>query len=319
LRVLLTAAPGGHSAYAYAIGYHLARLGAEPVFLAPRVEWLWEKLSRVGEVLEQPMPRRPLEPLYASLPRWPRAFARALENTRGADALVAAGSNQSLAPAVAARLRGLRVYSVESVVRILEASASVKLLYRLGIAHTTLLHWEDQLRHYPRGVVVGPIYEPREVEPCSRGYVLVTAGTVGHPRLFQAILDAPLDKVIVQTGRVDPGPLRRRRPEWEFVRYTPRLHELIACADAVITHFPAMTPLTARLAYGKPTVMVAAPHLRTSSRLENGPIMAEKINAVYLHEPAPEALVEALDEARRLPVPSLPEGAREAARLILGE
>ncbi len=319
-RVILTAPWGGHAAYAYAIGYHLRRLGVEPVFLAPRrYSWIWERLSELGPVRDLPVPRGPGEPLLRGLHRWPLAAARALRLVAGAEALVSTGANPSIPPALAARLRGARVYSIVETDRILEPSRTARLLYRLRVAHVTLLAWEEQRRHYPRGLVVGPFYEPRLVEPRSGGYVFVTAGTLGNKRLFDAVVRLPIKHAVVQTGAVDPEPYRRLRPDWVFLRYTSRFHELLAGADAVIAQFPAMTPATARLAYGKPTVMVAAPHLRLSSSLENAPLFAEKIGAVYLEEPDPEALMEALRKARRLPVPRHREGAREAARLIAEE
>ena len=319
-RVLITAAPGGHSGYAYAIGYYIREMGGEPHFLAPPVEWLRRKLSHIGTVHTAPLPRRPGEPLLRTLPRWPRAFWTALRRvSRQFDALVACGSNFSIPPAVAARLRGVPVYNVESIVRIVDAARTPRLLYRFSRA--TLLHWEEQRRHYPKGVVVGPIYEPPSLEPRDGGYILVTAGTTGHSRLFRALLDLPLEEVVVQTGAVDPEPLRSRRPRWRFIRFTPELDKLIAEASLVVTHFPGMTSATAALAYGKPVVLVPASHLKLSASLENMRIYAAKIGAAVAQDAIPEELQRAIEEAPRLARqrPSYPIGAREAARLILSD
>jgi UDP-N-acetylglucosamine--N-acetylmuramyl-(pentapeptide) pyrophosphoryl-undecaprenol N-acetylglucosamine transferase len=316
-RVLITAAPGGHSGYAYAIGYYIRELGGEPHFIAPPLGWLREKLSSIGPVHEAPLPRRPGEPLWRTLHRWPRALLAALRRVRGYDALVACGSNFSIPPAAAALLRRTPIYNVESIVRILDAAATPRILYRFSRA--TLLHWEEQRRHYPKGVVVGPIYEPPTEEPRDEGYVLVTAGTTGHPELFKAMLRLPFEKAVVQTGAVDPEPLRRRRPEWSFIRFTPHLSRLIARASLVITHFPGMTSATAALAYRKPVVLVPARHLRLSASLANMEAYARKIGAAIARSLKPEDLMEAVEEAKNVEKPEYPIGAREAARLVLDD
>ena len=318
-RVLITAAPGGHSGYAYAIGYHLSRMGVEVHFLTVGEEWLVEKLSRVGRVHVAPMPRRPGEPLYKTLHRWPPALVKALRVVGEVkpSALVACGSNFSIPPALSALLRGVPLYNVESIVRILEPGRTPRILHRFS--RLTLLHWEEQLRHYPGGVVVGPIYEPPEAEPRDEGYILITAGTTGNPQLFEAAARSGLgDSVVVQTGAIDPAPYRRLRPKWRFIRFTPRLGELIAGARAVITQFPGMTSATAALSYRKPVVLVPARHLRLSASLENARIYASKIGAVYLEDVTPEALEEAVERAQRIPRPRHPEGARRAAEIIAG-
>ena len=319
-RVLLTAPPGGHAGYAIGIAHYLVKAGVEVAFLAPRgAGWLRSRLERLGPVIDFPVPRRPGEPLWKTLHRWPPAFLRALRRVGGFRAVVATGSNASIPPAVAGRLRGLLVYNLESIGRIVDASKATRLLYRLRVANVTLLHWEEQRRHYPEGVVVGPVYEPPTAEPRDEGYVLVTAGTLGNRELFEAVLDTSWKRVIVQTGAVDPEPLARRRPEWRFLRYTDRFDELLAGASLVVAQFPALTPVIARLAYGKPTVMVPARHLKSSSSLENAPIIAEKIRAVYVEEVTGESIEEAARLARRLPQPRLPVGARVAAEIIAGE
>ncbi len=318
MKVLLTAAPGGHSGYAYAIGYYLARMGVEVGFLAPASkEWLREKLSRLGRVIDYPMPRKPGESLLRSLHRWPGAFLRALRRvTRDYDALVSCGANISIPPALVAKVKGLRLYNVESIVRILDRGKTPRILYPLSDA--TLLHWEEQLRNYPKGVVVGPIVEPPEHPVADEGYLLVTAGTVGNKKLFDAVLGLDEDKVIVQTGRVDPEPYRRKRPEWTWIRFTDQLTKLIARAHVVITQFPGMTSATAALAYKKPVVMVPAPHLKLSASLENARIYAEKIKAAYTEDVTPEGIRRAIEEALRAPVDERPEphGAMRAAEII---
>ncbi len=311
---------GGHSGYGFAVGYYLRRMGVEVEFLAVGEGWLVEKLSRLGRVHVAPLPRRPGEPLWRGLHRWPTALYRALRLVGRFDAVVVTGSNYSLPPALAARLRGVPVFSVESSVRLLEPSRATLLVDRLGLARATLLQWPEQARFYPRrGVHVGPLYEPPLYEPRDEGYVLVTAGSLGNPELFEAVVEAGFERAIVQTGRVDPGPLRARRPGWTFIRYTPDLHRLIAGASLVIAQFPGMTAMTAALAYGKPVVLVPARHLKQSARLENARLYARKIGAVYTEDLTPEGILEAARRARATPRPSLPPGGLRAARLIVEE
>ena len=319
-RVLIAAGYGGHAGFGFAVGHSLARRGVEVEFLAVGEEWLVGKLSRIGRVHVLPLPRRPGEPLARGLHRWPLALARALRLVGGYDALVATGSNFSLPPALAARLRGVPVYSLEDAVRIVEPSRAVMLAHRLRLARVTLLQWPEQARFYPRrSALVGPVYEPRLHEPRDGGYVLVTTGTMGNRELLDAIVKTGIPRAVVQTGRVDPAPYRAARPGWTFLRYTSDLDRLIAGAAAVVAQFPGMTSLTARLAYGKPVVLVPARHLTTSASLANARPYAEKIGAVYIDEITPEAVEEALEEARRLPVPRHEPGAERAAELVARE
>ncbi|KSW10780.1 hypothetical protein CF15_08375 [Pyrodictium occultum] len=314
--VLLTAAPGGHSGYAAAIAHYLRGMGLQPVFIAARGDELARRrLSRLGRVVEITMPRRPGEPLAATIHRWPRALAEALGLVeRRHRVLVSCGGNLSIAPALAAKLKGLRLVNLESIVRLTTPGRTPRLLRPL--ADATLVHWPEQLRIHPGALVVGPVYEPPRYPPRDEGYILVTAGTMGHPRLFDAVDRLAPPRVVMQTGRVDPEPYRRRHPGWRVFRYDPDLDRWIAGASIVVTHFPGMTSATAALAYRRPVVLVAAPHLRLSASQRDGPPYAEKIGAVYLPDPTPQALARAMEEARSREPPRHPNGAEKAAEII---
>jgi len=316
MRVLITAAPGGHSGYAAAIAHYLRRYGVEPVFIvASHDKWAPRKLGRLGKTVPLPMPRKPGEPLYKTLHKWPLAFLDSLRIVdRGYRVIVSCGANLSIAPSLVGKLKGLRLVNVESIVRLTEPGKTPRILHR--VADITIVHWPEQLRLYPGARVVGPIYEPPRYKPRDEGYILVTTGTMGHRELFEALSRLGLRNVVLQTGRVDPEPYRRRHPGWRVFRFDPDLDKWIAGASIVVTHFPGMTSATAALAYHKPVVLVAAPHLRMSASLRNGPLYAEKIGAIYLPKVSPSRLKQALEEATRIEPKHVENGAPEAARII---
>lgn len=315
-KVLFTAAPGGHSGYAYAIAYYLRSYGIEPVFIvAEHDKWAPKKLERLGEVIRAPMPRLPGEPLYKTIHRWPAAFLRAVRIVRKEyRVLVSCGANLSIAPGVAAKTKRLKLVNVESIVRLSTPGRTPRLLHRL--ADKTLVHWPEQVKLLPGAEVVGPIYEPPRYKPRDEGYILVTTGTMGHKLLFDALSKLGLRNIVLQTGKVDPEPYRRRNPAWHVFRFDPDLDKWIAGASLVITHFPGMTSATAALAYKKPVILVAAPHLRLSAPQRDGPLYAKKIGAIYLSRISPRSLEEAIKEARNLEPKRLENGAINAAKII---
>ncbi|MEB3806485.1 MAG: polysaccharide biosynthesis protein [Desulfurococcales archaeon] len=319
MEILVTAAPGGHSGYAYALGYYARMKGLTPHFLVPKgYSWIREKLSRLGETIEHPLPRKPAEPLWRTIHRWPLALLASMTRvTRRYKAVISCGANFSIPPSIAGKLKGLKLYNVESIVRILDTGKTPRLLYH--IADKTFLHWPEQLKNYPKGLVVGPIYEPPTREPYDGGYILVTAGTLGNKELFDAVVELDLEDVVMQTGQVDPEPYRRRRPGWRYVTHTSDFDELLAGASVVVTQFPGMTSATAALAYRKPVVLVPARHLHLSASLENARIYAEKIHAVYVDEITPESLEDALEKARGIEPPSYDNGAEKAVEHVYND
>ncbi|GAB6148667.1 UDP-N-acetylglucosamine--N-acetylmuramyl-(pentapeptide) pyrophosphoryl-undecaprenol N-acetylglucosamine transferase [Stetteria hydrogenophila] len=317
----LTASGGGHTGYARAIGLELARLGAGLVFYTPRGDsWSRSRVEGLGRVVETPMPRLYWEPLWRTLHRWPGALLEALRKVPGSlSALVNCGNNHAVPLSFAAWLKGVPVVNVESSVRFTSPGRTQAVVRR--IAAVTLVQWEEQLRIHPGAVVVGPLYEPPRYEPRDEGYVLVTAGTMGFKRLFDAVLEAGLERlglgVVLQTGRVDPGPYRAARPGWRVFRFDPDFERWLAGASVVVTHFPGKTGMEAALAYRKPVVLVAHPELRLSASVRDGPIYAGKIGAVYLEDPTPRGVLEAVREALGREPPRIPSGAPRAAREVL--
>ncbi len=321
--ILVLAGYGGHAGYAYAVLYHLVNnYGVDPsridVLIPQNYKWVREKLRGLGNIREAPLPRRPNEPLLRTLHRWPRALLRGLRECKDYRVVLASGSNFSLPHAAACLLRRkTRVYAIEAVDRILTASRTPKLLSKLGAV--PILSWEEQKKNYPTGLVVGPLYEPRIYEPGDDGYILVTTGTLGLPRLYKALARLGLDNVVVQSGDIPVGEVRKLNPRWRVFQYTPDLARLIARASIVVTHFPGMTGVTARLAYRKPVVLVQSWRHKLSADPREGPILAEKLRAPYVEIIEPDILARALEEALSTKPPSYPDGAYRTAGIIVGE
>ncbi|MEM4762405.1 MAG: glycosyltransferase [Desulfurococcaceae archaeon] len=316
MRGLIIAGYGGHAGYAYAVAYELIKLGVELDILLPRgYDYLADRFRKLGEVYYATLPRKPLEPFYRGLHRWIKALIESLKLLRGKyDFVFASGSNFSIPASTTLKiLRNQRIYTLEAVDHIYTKSKAVNALSKLGAV--VFLHWEEQLKMYPDGVVVGPVYEPALYEPRNEGYVLVTTGTLGAREVFDALVQLELEKAVVQTGDVEPEQYFERKPQWVFFKYTSDLYKWIAGADVVVTH-PGVTAATARLAYGKPLVLV---YTKRHSKLfirEEVKALASKLNAAYLEEPTPDKLYEALEKARRLVKPRYKVGSLEIAKYI---
>ncbi|MEM1880099.1 MAG: hypothetical protein QXE28_04085 [Desulfurococcaceae archaeon] len=56
-----------------------------------------------------------------------------------------------------------RVYTTEAIEHFNKPSRAVKLFEPLGAR--VFLHWEEQLRMFPKGIEVGPVYQPPVYEP----------------------------------------------------------------------------------------------------------------------------------------------------------
>ncbi|HID40906.1 MAG TPA: hypothetical protein EYP33_01990, partial [Pyrodictium sp.] len=220
-KVLLTAAPGGHSGYAAAIAHYLREKGIQPIFITAKGDtWTKQKLQRYGQTIEVTLLRHPGEPLARTLHRWPQALLESLKHVkREYRVLVSCGSNLSLAPALTAKIKGMKLVNIESIVRLSTPGKTPRLLH--PIADATLVHWPEQQKLHPGAILVGPIYEPPRYKPRDEGYILVTAGTTGHKKLFDAIDKLNLPNIALQTGKIDPEPYKKRHPSWTVFRFDP--------------------------------------------------------------------------------------------------
>jgi len=209
-------------------------------------------------------------------------------------------------------MRGIPVVNMESPVRFVKPSKSARVLQPFSAI--TALHWEEQKRLL-KGVVVGPILPKPEVKPENRGYILVTGGTYGHRLLFNTLAESDLHNIVLQTGPVDPTPYIKKHPEWKVFTVTERFHELIAGAELVVTQF-GVTVLEA-VVYKKPVVLVPNLEWTRGATPKDAAYLAKKINGVLVSKIKLEILLDAIDEAKKKKVPTLPNGAENLARIII--
>jgi len=311
--ILILAAGGGHTGYAYALAeelYHKASLS----FLVPKGDSLSAKrLSKFGQVEFLLKPREPKTPNHVFVVRLSKAFLDSFRfNFSQFDIIVSAGSNFCVPPAIAAWIKGVPLVNIESPIRFIKPSRSARFLQNFSAI--TALHWEEQTRIL-KGVVVGPILPKPEVEPRNKGYILVAGGTYGHRLLFDKLAESSLHKVVLQTGKVDPLPYLKKHPEWDALAVTDRFHELIANAELVVTHL-GVTVLEA-MVYKKPAVLVPNPEWTRTGSIQDAKQLAKKINAVLVSEIELETLLKAIQEARKRTVPSFQDGAKNLANIIL--
>lgn len=311
--VLILAGGGGHTGYAYALAQAL--YGKTTLsFIVPEGDTLSrKKLSRYGNVEALLKARGPKTPTHEFAPRLAKAFADSIGKiTRKFDVTVSTGSNFCIPPATIAWIKGIPVVNIESSVRFSKASRTAVLLKPLS--KVTALQWEEQKKLLD-GVIVGPILTKPEITPWKGGYILVTGGTYGHQLLFDALKETSLRNVVLQTGRIDPEPYGKAHPEWKVITLTEKFNELLAGAEIVVTHFGS-TALEA-IAYRKPVVLVLNPEWTRTVGLRDAQYLARKVNAVMLSEINRESLLQAIDAARKLKVPVLPDGAQNLANIIM--
>jgi UDP-N-acetylglucosamine:LPS N-acetylglucosamine transferase len=320
LRVLVVASGGGHTGHAVAAAERLVEAGVEVAFVVPEGDsWTEGKVRGVGPVIARtPKFLEPGEGLAVGLLRAPAALLRALARVpRGYDVIIATGSSHSVAAALAAWAKGLDVVIVEATERFLGPSRALRALS--PIARLVALQWEEQRAFARKGVVVGPLLGRRAHEPRDEGYVLITAGTYGYRRLFDAAAASGLTDVVIQTGRVDPGPYSRVKG-WKAFSLDPDLERLIAGARVVVTHF-GRTAVEAACKYGKPTVLAPNPEwvwMRSPVRMREAEMMARRLGASFLppERVSPEGLLEAIEEAIRMRPRECEDGAIRLAQII---
>jgi UDP-N-acetylglucosamine:LPS N-acetylglucosamine transferase len=319
MKGLIIAGYGGHAAYSYAVAYELARKGVELDVILPKGhDYLAKRFEKLGEVQYMTLPRKPLEPFHKGLHRWLKAFIESLKLLdKKYDFIFSGGSNFSIPAGCTLKLlKRIKLYTIEAADHVYTKSKAVNALSKIGAI--VFLQWEEQKRMYPKGILVGPVYEPAIYEPWDGGYVLVTTGTTGAKELFDAFIELDVEKAVVKTSNVNPEQYIKRRPNWVFYKYVEDMDKLIAGASVVVTH-PGVTALTARLAYGKPVVVVYTKTHAKQFTLEETRVFAEKINAVFLEEINPEELEDSVVKAKKLSKPVYKNGAVNIARILTSQ
>ena len=312
-KILILAAGGGHTGYAYALAEEL--YGERSLsFLVPKGDSLSAKrLSKFGKVEFFLKSREPKTPNHVFAFRLVKAFLDSFKlDLRQFDVVVSAGSNFCIPPALVAWAMRVPIVNIESPVRFVKPSKSACFLQHLAVF--TALHWEEQTKLL-KGVVVGPILPKPEVEPSGKGYILVSGGTYGHKLLFESLAQSSLQNIVLQTGRLDPLPYLKRHPEWKALRVSDRFSELIANSELVVTHL-GVTVLEA-MVYKKPVVLVPNPEWTRTGSLQDAEQLAKKIGAVLVSEIESVTLLEAIQEARKRVVPTFQDGAKNLANIIL--
>ncbi|MEZ0290373.1 MAG: glycosyltransferase [Sulfolobales archaeon] len=312
MRIGITASGGGHTGYAIALAQRLAGK-AELVFYIPRGDrWSRSKVERYGEIVEIRKSRGPNESVFRLLYNLPRAFIESLERVGEIDLFISSGSNHSIPPAVASKMKRIPVINIESSVRFARASGSAK--YLSYISDLTVLQWEEQKKILPRGEVFGPLYEKPEYEARDDNLIVVTAGTYGFKELFDVVYKTDLENVVLQTGRVDPG-LYRGKKNWIVFDFDPDINRWIARASIIITHL-GKTVIDAALTYRKPVILIPNPNWRLTAGAEDAKILAEKLNICYEERLEPRVILERVEECRKRVPREYPDGAERLSREI---
>jgi UDP-N-acetylglucosamine:LPS N-acetylglucosamine transferase len=278
-KVLILAGGGGHSSIALALAQSL-KGKVETSFLIPNGDKLSrELLSPYGPVDELIKGRYPNSSNLLFPFRLMASFFYSFSRVRKEyGVVVSTGSNFCLPPSLIAWLKSIPLISIESRVAISKPSKTAQLLQHF--AKETLLQWEEQTRNL-KGTLTGPIFPEKRHEVRNNGYVLVTGGTEGHKQLFDAISELALEKVIMQTGKVNPSPYRESHPNWEIIAYSTDFERLVAESSIVITHQGGGTIFEAIL-YEKPLIIVFNSELTRTANTEDIRILAEKVSAPFL-------------------------------------
>jgi len=312
-RVLILAGGGGHTGFAYALAQRL-KDKASMLFLIPEGDNLsYERLSGFGKVDYIPKPRGAKTPTAEFTCNLARAFAVSMKKvTRDFDVAVSTGSNFCIPPAFTAFSKRIQIVNIEGGVRFTRASLTARILQPFSAI--TALQWPEQ-KKLLKGTVVGPLFHRPEIKPWNGGYILVTGGTLGHKQLFDAVNESNLKNIVLQTGKINPEPYRKRHPEWKIMRYSSKFPELLAGAELIVTHF-GFTALES-VAYQKPAVMVLNPEWKRTVGKTDATIFAKKVGATFLSDVTLESLLDAIEEAKNNKTPALKDGAKVLAEMVL--
>jgi len=312
-KVLILAGGGGHTSIALALAEAL-RGKAEISFLIPEGDKLSrELLSAFGSVEELIKGRYPRTSNLLFPFRFLAAFWHAKLKVRKYDVVVSTGSNFCIPPAVVAWLKGIPVINIESRVAITKPSKTAKLL--TYFSKQTLLQWKEQAKNL-KGLVTGPIFPEERYAVKDLGYILVTGGTEGHKKLFDAISELDLPQVVLQTGKVDPEPYKAKHPNWTIIPYSNEFERLIAESSMVITHQGGGTIFEAVL-YRKSLIIVFNTELTRTADTEDMHVLAEKVGAPFLDHVDSHTILSLITEVRKQEKPRFENGQAKAAEIIL--
>ncbi|HIE15110.1 TPA: hypothetical protein EYP70_07550 [Candidatus Bathyarchaeota archaeon] len=312
--ILILAGGGGHTGYGYSLAEALYQLDTQLSFLVPEGDKLsYERLKKFGEVDFLVKPREPKTPLQIFAKGFTKSLLNSIEkvSTRF-DVVVSTGCNFCIPPALIAWTKGIPIINIESSVRFVKPSKTALLLH--PFSKLTALQWEEQ-KNFLDGVVTGPLLPRPKLKPWNGNYILVTGGTYGHKQLFDALNESNLTNIVLQTGKINPKLYKQKHPEWKVFSITENFHKFIAGAKVIVTHYGS-TILEAAI-YHKPIVIVPNPEWTRTAGLEDAKYMAKKLNGVLVSEITVKNIVNSIEKAENRRVPTLPDGAKKLAELIM--
>ncbi len=317
--IVITAAGGGHTGRALALGTILKRKepSIEIYFVISRNDiWSRSKIKGLGKMIEISKVRTVNENVLRAIAKFPRSFIEAVNYMpKDICIFVSMGASISVPAAFAAKLLGAKIYNVETLVRFTKPSLTAKVLS--PISNEIVLHWGEQINIHPKGIVYGPIYSEPRYEPRDDGYIFVTVGTHGYPELLLAISKLNSDNVVVQTGPFQTSYLKAKHKNWIVFDFDPNFDRWLARAHIVISHF-GDTAVEAALTYRKPVIIVYNPAWKTAAGLQDAVFLAKNLNAILFKKPPEkEKLERALREAENLQPPYYLNGAKKLADNIL--
>jgi UDP-N-acetylglucosamine:LPS N-acetylglucosamine transferase len=304
---------GGHTGFAIAIAQRLQNK-ATMTFLIPENDTQsQQRLNGFGKTVSIPKPRGATTSTGTFLHNLVGAFCTSMKKvTKQFDVAVSTGSNFCIPPAIAAFFKGIPIINLESEARFVAASKTARILK--PFAAVTALQWPEQ-KKFMKGHVVGPVFPKPETKPRNGKYILVTGGTLGYKALFDTLNQTDLKNVVMQTGKINPEPYKKRHPNWKVFKFSYKFSDLIAGAEVVVTH-QGSVPLEAAV-YSKPSVIVPNPELKRTFPRKDSEIFATKVGATILSDVSSESLLAAIEDAKNRKVPTINDGAEVLADMIL--
>ncbi|WP_229569148.1 UDP-N-acetylglucosamine--N-acetylmuramyl-(pentapeptide) pyrophosphoryl-undecaprenol N-acetylglucosamine transferase [Saccharolobus caldissimus] len=277
-KILIIASGGGHTGFARAIAQYLPQ---KVDFVIPTNDSMSKIMiiPYANRIYEVPKGREPGEGNLIFLKRLFSILAKSIKISKY-DIVIATGSNHSIFPSFFQYLKGAKVYGIESQDRFITKGKAISIIsnYAKGI----FLHWEEQKKLYKKGIVVGPIVEKPKYTPRDEGYILVTAGSMGFKRLFDKVVKIKGKKLVIQTGRIEPGIYKG--DNIKAFSFDPDIEKWIASSSLVITH-QGKTAMEAVVMYNKPVIIVFNRDWVRATTFEDAKIYAKVLGATFLDDP----------------------------------